>query len=187
MAFGVSEARQSRTRNSSSDILRQSVGKARYQHSPPGLSPIRECSAAHRRRIAMFAPCLREGNAASIRSCSRKATGGTAAMLVSGTAPLEPALHVTDRNRHHLRCRSRRPAGRGSRSLSRSNLTSVISHWSSRALDHRAVDIATVRAQLAVDYCLELLCNRIRHDAEPAGCSVSANYCRRARRSDAAS
>ncbi|MDD1534721.1 hypothetical protein C7U89_14890 [Bradyrhizobium sp. WBOS4] len=41
-----------------------------------------------------------------------------------------------------------------SRSLSRSNLTSVISHWSSRALDHRAVDIATVRAQLAVDYCL---------------------------------
>jgi hypothetical protein len=67
--------------------------------------------------IAMFAPCPREGNAVSIRPCSRKATGGTAAMLVSGTAPLEPALHVTDRNRHHLRCRSRRLAGRGSESL----------------------------------------------------------------------
>jgi TolB-like protein len=40
------------------------------------------------------------------------------------------------------------------RSLSRSNLTAVISHWSSRALDHRTVDIATVRARLNVDYCV---------------------------------
>jgi len=40
------------------------------------------------------------------------------------------------------------------RSLSRSNLTAVISHWSSRALDHKTVDIATVRARLAVDYCV---------------------------------
>ena len=40
------------------------------------------------------------------------------------------------------------------RSLSRSNLIAVISHWSSRALDHRTVDIAAVRARLAVDYCV---------------------------------
>jgi TolB-like protein len=40
------------------------------------------------------------------------------------------------------------------RSLSRSNMISVISHWSSRALDTQAVDIATVRARLAVDYCV---------------------------------
>lgn len=40
------------------------------------------------------------------------------------------------------------------RSLSRSNLTAVISHWSSRALDHERVDIATVRARLNVDYCV---------------------------------
>jgi TolB-like protein len=40
------------------------------------------------------------------------------------------------------------------RSLSRSNLTAVISHWSSRALDHKTVDIATVRARLNVDYCV---------------------------------
>jgi TolB-like protein/tetratricopeptide (TPR) repeat protein len=40
------------------------------------------------------------------------------------------------------------------RSLSRSNMISVISHWSSRALDHHAVDIATVRSRLAVDYCV---------------------------------
>jgi TolB-like protein/tetratricopeptide (TPR) repeat protein len=40
------------------------------------------------------------------------------------------------------------------RSLSRSNLIAVISHWSSRALEHRAVDVATVRARLAVDYCV---------------------------------
>lgn len=38
------------------------------------------------------------------------------------------------------------------RSLSRSNLTAVISHWSSRALDHQTVDIATIRARLGVDY-----------------------------------
>jgi TolB-like protein len=40
------------------------------------------------------------------------------------------------------------------RSLSRSNLTAVISHLSSRALDHRSVDIPTVRARLAADYCV---------------------------------
>lgn len=40
------------------------------------------------------------------------------------------------------------------RSLSRSNLIAVISHWSSRALDQQAVDIATVRSRLAVDYCV---------------------------------
>jgi TolB-like protein len=40
------------------------------------------------------------------------------------------------------------------RSLSRSNLIAVISHWSSRALDHQAVDIATIRERLAVDYCV---------------------------------
>jgi len=40
------------------------------------------------------------------------------------------------------------------RSLSRSNLIAVISHWSARALDHKAVDIATVRSRLAVDYCV---------------------------------
>lgn len=40
------------------------------------------------------------------------------------------------------------------RSLSRSNLIAVISHWSSRALDHKAVDIATVRSRLAADYCV---------------------------------
>ena len=41
-----------------------------------------------------------------------------------------------------------------SRSLSRSNLIAVISHWSSRALDQRTVDIATVRSRLAADYCV---------------------------------
>ncbi|MGB9369038.1 MAG: hypothetical protein WCE79_23795 [Xanthobacteraceae bacterium] len=40
------------------------------------------------------------------------------------------------------------------RSLSRSNLIAVISHWSSRALDHQKVDIAAVRSHLAVDYCV---------------------------------
>jgi len=40
------------------------------------------------------------------------------------------------------------------RSLSRSNLIAVISHWSSRALDHQTIDIATVRSRLAVDYCV---------------------------------
>jgi TolB-like protein len=40
------------------------------------------------------------------------------------------------------------------RSLSRSNLLAVISHWSSRALNHLAVDIPTVRSRLAVDYCV---------------------------------
>jgi TolB-like protein/tetratricopeptide (TPR) repeat protein len=40
------------------------------------------------------------------------------------------------------------------RSLSRSNLIAVISQWSARALDHQAVDIATVRSRLAVDYCV---------------------------------
>lgn len=40
------------------------------------------------------------------------------------------------------------------RSLSRSNLIAVISQWSARALDHQAVDIATVRSLLAIDYCI---------------------------------
>lgn len=40
------------------------------------------------------------------------------------------------------------------RSLSRSNLIAVISHWSSRSLDAHAVDIAVVRERLAVDYCV---------------------------------
>jgi TolB-like protein len=40
------------------------------------------------------------------------------------------------------------------RSLSRSNLIAVISHWSSRSLDAQAVDIATIRERLAVDYCV---------------------------------
>lgn len=40
------------------------------------------------------------------------------------------------------------------RSLSRSNLIAVISHWSSRSLDHHAVDIASIRDRLAVDYCV---------------------------------
>jgi len=40
------------------------------------------------------------------------------------------------------------------RSLSRSSLTAVISHWSSRALDHQRVDISTIRARLAADYCV---------------------------------
>jgi S1-C subfamily serine protease len=38
--------------------------------------------------------------------------------------------------------------------LSRSNLIAVISHWSSRSLDHHAVDTATIRERLAVDYCV---------------------------------
>lgn len=41
-----------------------------------------------------------------------------------------------------------------SRSLSRSNLIAVISHWSSRALDQSVIDIPTVRTRLAVDYCV---------------------------------
>ncbi|CCD85168.1 hypothetical protein [Bradyrhizobium sp. ORS 285] len=40
------------------------------------------------------------------------------------------------------------------RSLSRSNLISVISHWSSRALDQRRIDIAAVRSLLGADYCV---------------------------------
>jgi TolB-like protein len=40
------------------------------------------------------------------------------------------------------------------RSLSRSNLIAVISHWSSRSLDAHAVDIAIIRERLAVDYCV---------------------------------
>ncbi|WP_245471804.1 hypothetical protein [Bradyrhizobium nanningense] len=40
------------------------------------------------------------------------------------------------------------------RSLCRSNLIAVISHWSSRALDHRTVDVTTVRSRLAADYCV---------------------------------
>jgi TolB-like protein/tetratricopeptide (TPR) repeat protein len=49
------------------------------------------------------------------------------------------------------------------RSLSRSNLIAVVSHWSSRAFDQRTVDIATVRARLAVDYCV-LGTLRVGHD-----------------------
>src|SRR5262249_32403982 len=41
-----------------------------------------------------------------------------------------------------------------SRSLSRSNLIAVISHWSCRALDQGIIDIPTVRSLLAVDYCV---------------------------------
>lgn len=40
------------------------------------------------------------------------------------------------------------------RSLSRSNLLSVISHLSARALDRTIVDVAMIRTQLAVDYCV---------------------------------
>jgi TolB-like protein len=40
------------------------------------------------------------------------------------------------------------------RSLSRSNLIAVISHWSSRSLDAHAVDIAVIRERLAIDYCV---------------------------------
>jgi TolB-like protein/tetratricopeptide (TPR) repeat protein len=40
------------------------------------------------------------------------------------------------------------------RSLSRSNLITVISHLSSRALDRHAVDITAIRSQLGVDYCV---------------------------------
>jgi TolB-like protein len=40
------------------------------------------------------------------------------------------------------------------RSLSRSNLIAVISHWSSRALDNRTVDIPTIRSRLVIDYCV---------------------------------
>ncbi|MCK1735886.1 hypothetical protein IVA79_18550 [Bradyrhizobium sp. 138] len=40
------------------------------------------------------------------------------------------------------------------RSLSRSNLIAVISHLSSRALDHHTVDISEIRTRLAVDYCV---------------------------------
>lgn len=40
------------------------------------------------------------------------------------------------------------------RSLSRSNLIAVISHWSARALDHQTIDVATVRSRLAVEYCV---------------------------------
>jgi TolB-like protein/tetratricopeptide (TPR) repeat protein len=40
------------------------------------------------------------------------------------------------------------------RSLSRSNLIAVISHWSSRSLNHQLADIATIRSCLGVDYCV---------------------------------
>jgi TolB-like protein/tetratricopeptide (TPR) repeat protein len=45
-------------------------------------------------------------------------------------------------------------AEEASRSLSRSNLIAVISHWSSRALDHHTVDITAIRERLAIDYCV---------------------------------
>jgi class 3 adenylate cyclase/TolB-like protein len=40
------------------------------------------------------------------------------------------------------------------RSLSRSNLISVISHWSSRSLNLHPIDMATIRSCLGVDYCV---------------------------------
>lgn len=40
------------------------------------------------------------------------------------------------------------------RSLSRSNLIAVISHWSSRSLNLHPIDIATIRSCLGVDYCV---------------------------------
>jgi class 3 adenylate cyclase/TolB-like protein len=40
------------------------------------------------------------------------------------------------------------------RSLSRSNLIAVISHWSSRSLDLHPIDMATIRSCLGVDYCV---------------------------------
>lgn len=40
------------------------------------------------------------------------------------------------------------------RSLSRSNLIAVISHWSSRSINVQMVDVATIRERLAVDYCV---------------------------------
>jgi TolB-like protein len=40
------------------------------------------------------------------------------------------------------------------RSLSRSNLIAVICQWPARALHRQAVNIATVRSRLAVDYCV---------------------------------
>src|SRR5215213_1079575 len=40
------------------------------------------------------------------------------------------------------------------RSLSRSNLIAVISHWSSRSISHNPVDMATIRSCLGVDYCV---------------------------------
>jgi class 3 adenylate cyclase/TolB-like protein/tetratricopeptide (TPR) repeat protein len=40
------------------------------------------------------------------------------------------------------------------RSLSRSNLIAVISHWSSRSLNLHPIDLATIRSCLGVDYCV---------------------------------
>jgi class 3 adenylate cyclase/TolB-like protein len=40
------------------------------------------------------------------------------------------------------------------RSLSRSNLLAVISHWSSRSLNLHPIDLPTIRACLGVDYCV---------------------------------
>jgi class 3 adenylate cyclase/TolB-like protein len=45
-------------------------------------------------------------------------------------------------------------AEEASRSLSRSNLMAVISHWSSRSLSAHPVDMATIRSSLGVDYCV---------------------------------
>jgi class 3 adenylate cyclase/TolB-like protein/tetratricopeptide (TPR) repeat protein len=45
-------------------------------------------------------------------------------------------------------------AEEASRSLSRSNLLAVISHWSSRSLNAHPVDMATIRSSLGVDYCV---------------------------------
>ncbi|MGB9366521.1 MAG: adenylate/guanylate cyclase domain-containing protein [Xanthobacteraceae bacterium] len=45
-------------------------------------------------------------------------------------------------------------AEEASRSLSRSNLLAVISHWSSRSLSTHPVDMTTIRSSLGVDYCV---------------------------------
>jgi class 3 adenylate cyclase/TolB-like protein/tetratricopeptide (TPR) repeat protein len=45
-------------------------------------------------------------------------------------------------------------AEEASRSLSRSNLMAVISHWSSRSLSAHPIDMATIRSSLGVDYCV---------------------------------
>jgi class 3 adenylate cyclase/tetratricopeptide (TPR) repeat protein len=45
-------------------------------------------------------------------------------------------------------------AEEASRSLSRSNLLAVISHWSSRSLTNHPIDMETIRSSLGVDYCV---------------------------------
>jgi class 3 adenylate cyclase/TolB-like protein len=45
-------------------------------------------------------------------------------------------------------------AEEASRSLSRSQLIAVISHWSSRSLSNHPIDMSTIRTSLGVDYCV---------------------------------